>query len=437
MAEEAEKLLHQILDRVHRQARLRLGLALLTLALLLGVAGNFLYQLAPRHTTLTISGGDILGNRHLLTRILQDELRPKGIDLKIDPIVNTTDVLEKLESGALDLAFVPAGIGGDYPNIRHVATIAPELLHFLVRPAIRSIGDIRGRTVNLGGRQGSTRAIARAVFNFSGLHDGIDYIETNFSNEQLLSMRDNRLPDVIVIASFVPSFVVDDLVRRHQYRLLEIPFPESLAVRVGWVADAKILAYMYSVVPPVPSRDITTIGVNIHLLANKDVDAHVLYELLETLYSPAVETRSRLKNDESRLTIPSGFRLSAGTREFLARRDPLLSVKTYEKLKNTLGLVMSVLSSLLLSVKWFRGQQTDSHADDDARLAAYLRRLCDIDQDAAASAADAGALLARLDALKADLVTALPGLRPSRSELPGQLLHLLTDSRLRLLGMAE
>lgn len=431
MAGEADKVLASVLDWLQRRAQLRMGLALLALLTLLGVAGKFVYELIPRSHMLTISGGDILGNRHLLARILKDEFATKGGDLSIRPIDSSLEALEKLDSGELDMAFLPAGTTGAYPNIRHVATISPEFLHVLVKPGIHSIGEIRGKTVNMGHRSDATRAVAAAVFDFSGLRNGIDYVETNFTNEQILSMRDEYLPDVIVAASFVPSFVVDDLVKAHNYHLLEMPFPESLAVRVGWVADVKVLAYMYSVVPPVPERDLTTIGVNIHLLANKNVDPHAVFEVLDTLYSPAVEARTRLKNNEASLAIPSGFALSEGTRQFLARKDPVLSIKTFDTMKNSFGLVMSVLSGVLIVLKWFRGPPP-AKPSDDAIFTALISRAAEIDQAAALPGADTKDLRRRLDEIKAEALERLPSAHLNNQGLPLLLLQSIADSRITL-----
>lgn len=435
MADEAEKLLNKLLRRMQRSATVRKALLGGLVLALLGVAGNFVYELLPRNYALTISGGDILGNRHLLTKVLQEELLPSGVTLKITPMPGSIDALEKLDSGELDLAFVPAGSGGYYPNVVHVATIAPELLHFLVKPDIQSIADLRGKTVNLGNRHSAERAVATAVFEFSGLRNNVDYVETNFANEQLLAMKGDRLPDVIVVTSYIPSFVVDDMVKQQGYRMLEMPFPESLAVRVGWVAGAKVLGYMYGVVPPVPERDIKTIGVNIHLLANAKVDPLAISKVLETLYSPGVESRTRLHNDEATLATPSGFPLSAGSRAFLARHDPLLSTKTYDMLKNAFGLVMSVLSGLLVIYKWFKGPEEEPQRDDE-EFQGFLAQAARIDEELTLNpnlpAQRRQELIHALDALKVQVLGRIAHASLENPMLIQVVLQTIADTRMAL-----
>ncbi|MFM9500537.1 hypothetical protein ACKI1Q_44135, partial [Streptomyces galilaeus] len=83
MADESDRLLNQALDWAQRNRWVRQAAAgLLALALVV-VAGNFVYQLLPRHYQLTISGGEFVSNRHQLARILQDEGHHHGLDLKV------------------------------------------------------------------------------------------------------------------------------------------------------------------------------------------------------------------------------------------------------------------------------------------------------------------------------------------------------------------
>ena len=73
MANEAHKLLDAFLLRIQKNAQIRKGLALILLIGLLGIVASFAYDFIPRHYSLSITGGDILSNRHYLARLLQDE----------------------------------------------------------------------------------------------------------------------------------------------------------------------------------------------------------------------------------------------------------------------------------------------------------------------------------------------------------------------------
>ena len=357
---EVEELLFKGLDWLRSKHHIRKGLALLVIAILLGIAAKFAYELYPRHYDLSISGGGMLTKSHQLAKVLQDEATRANISLLITPTKGSFQALNDLNDGVLDLAFVQGGIDVvGYENVRQVASIAPQLIHFLVKGDVKTIQDIRGKTVNLGEKNGGPSIVSNQILRFSGLVPEVDYVETNFSDEQLLGMKPANLPDVIVQVSYAPSATVDFLVQKRGYQLLEMSFPPSLALRMGWVADTKILAYTYQISPPVPAKDIQVVGVNLNLLANKDVDAHAIAALLPVLYSPQVASRFNFPISEEKMLTPSGFPVSDGTEVYLASKQPYITAQTIDQIKGIFGLVMSLLSVALVVFKWFK-------APDDA-----------------------------------------------------------------------
>jgi hypothetical protein len=254
-------------------------------------------------------------------------------------------------------------------------------------------------------------------------------------------MPERKMPEAIVVTSFAPSDVADYLVKQKGYQLLEIPFPRSLSLRLGWVADSQISAYMYKVKPAVPAKDIRTVGVNLHLVAHKDTDPRAVFKVLETLYSPAMGTRLRMAIDESRITVPSGYPLSQGTALYLERNNPLLSSATLDKVKALFGLVLSVASTLLVVVRWFKGPEPVAAApsNDDARFAGYLQQLIALEarydawRASPERSADAmTALRMELAALRSELLGMLERCKTSNPQLPQQVLQLATDLRNRL-----
>lgn len=353
---EAYQILQRALASAQRHHYIRRTVALVMVLALLGVGGKFLYDLLPRTYSLTITGGDILSDRHYIARVLEEAGGKFGLDLEIVPIHGSLQALDLLNDGKLDLAIIQGGVEANPDGIVHVATLEPQLIHFLVRPSIHEVGDMRGKVINLGPRGGATRVVARQVLQFSGLEQGIDYEEANYSAEQLVEMPMSQLPDVLVTVSMIPSTLADFMVKQRGFGVLEMPFPKSLALRLGWVDDAVIPAYAYSVSPAAPPRDIITIGVHTHVIARAGLPPHAVFALLSTLYSPSVSTDLRMKLREADITIPSGFPLSEGTEMFLARHEPFLSVEMYEKTKNVFGLAMSVLSTALVVLRWLRGE---------------------------------------------------------------------------------
>lgn len=441
MANEARNILNDWLGRIQRNERLRKILALLALLVLLGIAGHYVYEVLPRTYSLTITGGDILGNRHYLAGALRDEILQDGVRLDVLPTDGSQDALTQVSQGKVDFALIQGGLELPFPNVSHVANLAPELLHFLVRPDIKDIAGLRGMRINLGSKKGGTRVIAKQLLAFSGMRDGVDYVETNFGTEDLLAMRKDRIPDVIVITSFAPSNVADYIVRQFGYSLLEIPFPSALALRQGWVADTRVMAYMYSVQPPVPPRDVKTVGVNLQLVANSRLDPRAVFKVLEGVYSADLQMHLKMKFDESQILESSSYPLSSGTRMFMDRKNPFLSQATLKKVEAMFGLILSVASTLIVVFKWFRGAPpvVAPPETDDAFFVTLMERVLAVDSGIGALP-PASPPFAEVDALHKELTdikaTALRRVSAnallSNASLAPQLFSAIADSRSRL-----
>jgi TRAP-type uncharacterized transport system substrate-binding protein len=395
----------------------------------------------PRTYSLKITGGDILGNRHYLAGALRDEVLPDRVRLDVLPSEGSQDALTRVSEGKLDFALIQGGLELPFPNVVHVANLAPELLHFLVRPDIKDIAGLRGMRINLGSKKGGTRVIAKELLEFSGMQDGVDYVETNLGTEDLLALRKDRVPDVIVITSFAPSNVADYIVKQYGYSLLEIPFPNALALRQGWAADSKVMAYMYSVQPPVPPRDVKTVGVNLQLVANANLDPRAVFKVLEGVYSPGLQLRLKMKFDEDKILDSASYPLSSGTRLFMDRKNPFLSQATLKKVESLFGLILSVASTLIVVFKWFKGAppETVKPETEDTFFVTLVERVLTVDDTIDASGGGVlafdqfEALQKELSDIKATAMRRLTANGPlDNANLVPQLFSAIADSRTRL-----
>lgn len=441
MANEARSILNDWLQRMQRNERVRKTLAFLLVVVLLGIAAHYVYEVLPRTYSLKITGGDILGNRHYLAGALRDEVLPDRVRLDVLPSEGSQDALSRVSEGKLDFALIQGGLELPFANVVHVANLAPELLHFLVRPDIKDIAGLRGMRINLGSKKGGTRVIAKELLEFSGMQDGVDYVETNLGTEDLLALRKDRVPDVIVITSFAPSNVADYIVKQYGYSLLEIPFPNALALRQGWAADSKVMAYMYSVQPPVPPRDVKTVGVNLQLVANANLDPRAVFKVLEGVYSPGLQLRLKMKFDEDKILESASYPLSSGTRLFMDRKNPFLSQATLKKVESLFGLILSVASTLIVVFKWFKGAppETVKPETEDAFFVTLIERVLTVDATIDASGGSALAfneyetLQKELSDIKATAMRRLTANGPlANANLVPQLFSAIADSRTRL-----
>ena len=419
----AESLLEECLDRLRGYVWLRRFLSAAVVAGLLAAMGYFLWGLWPRDYSLTISGGDILSNRHQLAMVMRNEGAKTGLHLIVRPIAGTFGILEAVNDRAVDAALIQGGLDAPLPHIRHVARILPETLHLLVRGDIHSLMDLKGRTVNLGSPQGGTRVIGEQVLAFSELRLGVDYAPSAYNAEELLALPEAKLPDAVLNIATVPSFLAEELIRHKGFRLLEIPFPKALALRHGWVADAKILPYTYKTTPPVPDKEIQSLGVDLFLVAHKDVPDLAVLRLLEVLYSTGVRSALRLHIDPNAIAWPSGYPHSGGTDRFLQRNEPLFSEESMDRFKAMLGLLMSGATFIMMSLRWLRGRgesrmMVDREFRDYLRLTACVNEtLVRLADSQGISPADIGRLRRSLLGLKAALLERLAQVKTVNPDL--------------------
>ena len=435
---EAQDILNKYLVRLQKNVWFRRVVGGLIVLALAGWCGYSAWELWPRTYTLRITGGDILGNRHKLTTVLRQEAAKRSINLVIEPISGSLAALEALDNGELDLAIIQGGLDVHLPNVRHVTAIMPEVVHLLVRPEIKDIKDLKGKVINMGSKEGGTRIVAQTVLNFSQLEHGVDYAETNYSSEKLTALPLRKMPDAIFILSTLPSFLVEYLVKHYGYQMMELPFPASLSLRFGWVANATILSYTYGVNPPIPAKDIKALGVNMFMGANSKCPPGAVADLLEVLFSVGMETSMRQKLDPKMVTTPSGFPISEGTTAYLKRQDPVFSEKTWKKLQGIFGLVMSLASGFLVITRWLMGAgSTREEADREFKrylgeVAAMERELSKLEAAGGPDADALGKLAERADALYANGIERYTKMKMGDPNLMNRFLLAMQETRGRI-----
>jgi TRAP-type uncharacterized transport system substrate-binding protein len=376
---ESGAILDRFLYFFQRDKRLRLGIGALLLGVLLFFAARSAYGLLPHHYELRLSGGEIVSNRHQLARLVSRAAQRRDLDLIVKPERDTIGALEAVSKGEVDVAFVQGGIDETFPNVDHVAMVTTEYVHLLVKPGLKNIADLRGQRVNLGPNPSASREIGLKILRFGGFQANADYVETNFAAEELLALPADRLPDAIFTIATAPSYLAEILVRERGYTMMEIVFPQSLALREGWAGIGKILAYTYDLAPAVPDRDISTVTVNMYLVANDKASPAAIERLLEVLYSPQISTAFHATLDEAQIATPSGYPMHDGTVLFRDRNSSILTPATWDKLRGIFGLVMTFGGVLIVLVKWFRGPAARPVFHDD-ELKAYLARVAGVER---------------------------------------------------------
>jgi TRAP-type uncharacterized transport system substrate-binding protein len=303
---------------------------------------------------------------YYLVKVLQEEALKSGITLEIEPINGSVEMLKAVSRGELDLAFVQGGLAKKARNVDHVAMLPPETVHFLVKPDIKDIEGLKGKVINVGTIGGGTRIIANNILSFMELVEGNDYVETNFSDEELINMTQEYLPDVIVSVSYMPSYLADFFIQERGYQIMDIPLSNPFSFRYVWSEETQISKGTYSVNPVVPEEDINTIGVELELVANSDVNPKAISKFLEVLYNSSIENAVKQKLEEESGNSFSDFPLSPGAVAYMNRNNPVFTMEFLDKIKYWAGSLMAFISSVMVIVRWFKGKKKEEEEDNSA-----------------------------------------------------------------------
>lgn len=360
---DAYDILYNLMDKIQGNPKIRRFIAAILVIALIGLSGYFIYGLLPKHYTLSISGGDILGKRHYLVKVLQEEGLKNGLVLDIDPMADDNAALQAVSDGTLDLALIRSVSSRKLDNVVHVATLPAETVHLLVRPEITSLQELKGLTINTGPENTVQRDLAAGILAFGGLYPDIDYVETHASDEELMNHLPKNLPDALFNISYMPSYFVDYFVKVQGYEMIALPFAESFSYRYPWASQAEIGAGIYDVEPDVPAESLATLGVDLELIAHANTDPNAIAAFLKTLYQSSAESiihQPINEEDGNSLTI---LPMSAGTEKYLNRNKSIFTMDFVDNLKNIGGSLMAFLSTVLVVVRWFKGKKKEEAAE--------------------------------------------------------------------------
>lgn len=327
----------------------------------------------PKSFALTLSAGDTLGRRHGLAELLARDALQKNLHLTLHSTHGSEEALSQVANGSLDAALVQGGLGevlfngilsgstGSGGTVRQVAALAVEPIHLLVRKELveKDVLSLKGKRLNLSTAGSGTRRLATKLLAFAGLRAGADYQVDSLSYAELETLPSEKLPDAVFTVSLLPSPVASVLIERHGYGLMEIPFGQSLALRDIWIQDARIPAYTYDVSPPVPERDLHTLGTNLLLICHERVPNDAVERLLETLFEAEFASRANLalRSPASQDRLPE-FALHGGVTAYLNRDKPLITGDLIDSLENLRSFLVSLAIGGFFFWQWYKRRDT-------------------------------------------------------------------------------
>jgi TRAP-type uncharacterized transport system substrate-binding protein len=363
------------------------GLALFLVSLALFHFSDFL---KPKPDVVRIAysaGGPV--RKHYLEQMAAHG-RKWNLDIRLVPSEDTDATLTMIDSQSADLALI-AGAVEDRAS-RRVLEVMPlymEPLQLVVKAPLyeavsHDFSQLKGKSISMDHADSATSVLATELLRFIGLTDpatgALQYREAHMPQSQLMAQTDSAaLPDAIFQIGGVPSATIENLVTRHDYRLVALPFggafnlskfreseaPKSakgprLGLNKTFVEEAVIPAYVYSVLPPVPAVDIRTIAARLMLVGGAHLKNGVVQRVLGLVLSPEISHLVEPQLTVKLLDSEFQFERHPGTDAYLASLKPLDvdgAVSGYQRMAEIWGILVALYLAVTNGWTWWKAKR--------------------------------------------------------------------------------
>jgi len=168
-------------------------------------------------------------------------------------------------------------------GFRTIATLYPEVIQIVVSPesGINSVADMKGKRISVGDAGSGVEANAKQILEAYGLtFDDIKVSRLSFK-ESANAYKDKQLDGFFVTAG-VPNSAIQEITALSEVRIISIDdaTTEKLIDKHPYYTKYTISKDTYNGM----TEDATTVAVKATLIAKKDLDDEVVYNLTKALF---------------------------------------------------------------------------------------------------------------------------------------------------------
>lgn len=388
-----------------------LGLTALGAALVLALRAK---EPIPERTTLT--AGPNITSRAVIARSLVAELVHRGIEAEIVETANTLDQLDAVRAREVDFAMVSSALELHrlYPELREVTPLFVEALHLLVKQELAGsfqdgkLEGLHGLRVDLGPPRSASALLSEDVLNFARIRCASEPGPTACRREQfelmtLLERVGNgereTLPDAIFHLGSVPSKIASELIEKHDYALVSLPFANAFRL-AGMISDDTrdrsddmierrstieyiLPPFLYGTSPPIPAQPLATVGARLVLVAHRDLPPKLVEAVVETVLATRFARVPDPPLTRALLKRPPQLPLHAGSIAYLAREHPIFAASDVDRLANGLSVLGALVGAGLFA--WQAWRQRARSARDaiftgyQLEVAAIEKRIAELE----------------------------------------------------------
>ena len=244
-----------------------------------------------------LAGGPDRGEYLAFSRALSDVARARQI--RVSPLITGggADNIALLRSGDAVVALAQAdtarmayeGTGpfagqGPFPGLRALGSLYPEMVHIVVRddPAIRGVGDLKGKTIALGPEGSAVRATLQNVLAAHGLQAGRDYQVSDTPFVAALPLLQSGAVDAAAQVIGVPATPLRDALIPAQLKLLPL---DAEAIKTLTAGDSVLMPLDIAAgTYPNQQERIPTVGVAALMLTTTDLTRDEALVVVRAVY---------------------------------------------------------------------------------------------------------------------------------------------------------
>lgn len=334
--------------------------------ILVSLSGFYLYKskLKERQEIIVATNSTESDSYRILkavARIVEEE--DYDFSLQVVSTEGSAENLLLLDSGLVQMATIQADLQVQ-PDTRLVMRLYQNVFHLIFRPDVEepSIEKIKGMKVAIPpAGSGGYEAFYHLKEHFKLTTDYLQPVVTTWESATWLFMNNDidvifrvlepNHPDIVQFVTTMPSYNGS------------ITQAEAISLYYPMYQKAMLPRGTYTGLPPKPTRDIPTLGVDMLLVANENTPADVVKAISEILL-----TRKRDLVDVSKLagsiSIPQGNTLipwHQGLSDYVNKSQPNFFQENAEFLALILSILVFLGSSLLQIINRNKQQRLNSY----------------------------------------------------------------------------
>lgn len=202
--------------------------------------------------------------------------------------------METLRAGEAELAFSQTDIaayalegkemfeGDPIDNVQAIASLYPETVQLVTtaKSGIQSVEDLKGKTVSVGAPGSGAYINAMQVLEIHGLSDK-DIKAQNLSFDESTDGIQSGNIDAAFITAGTPTGAVESLSAQNDVVIIPIADDkiQELVEKYPYYAEDTVPSGTYKI-----KEDAKTVAVKAMLVASKDLDENLVYEMTKALY---------------------------------------------------------------------------------------------------------------------------------------------------------